>query len=86
MLQIRVALQLFQGGLCNMLKVISEKVIDGALVVEYSKDGKTVSHTTRSFIQEHEDSIEQSVKPSELEQILFETQYQTMLLEMGGGA
>lgn len=45
--------------------------------------GDVYNHTTGKFVAQTPEAI--LTPPTETEQILYETQYQTMLLEMGGG-
>jgi len=64
-----------------MIRVLREyKTEENVLVTEYTKDGKTVSHTVKTPIPTNviEPTEEQ---PTMEEQILFETKYQTLLLE-----
>lgn len=61
-----------------MLEVLNRYIEDNMEVVEYTKDGKTISHTVKTPIPTEIETIEQ---PTMEEQILFETKYQTLLLE-----
>lgn len=51
-------------------------------VIEYTKDGETVSHVVKTPIAQ--ESEPEELQPTIEEEILFETKYQTMILEMGG--
>lgn len=58
---------------------------NGEKVEEYTRDGQTVSHTVRTPIID-DSMIEEVVPaPSIEEQILTETKYQIVLLEMNTG-
>lgn len=50
-------------------------------ITEYTRDGKTVSHEVRNPISTESDSVQIIEQPTMGEQILFETKYQTLLLE-----
>lgn len=54
---------------------------NGEQIEEYTRDGQTVSHTVRTLIMD--DSMVEEVvpEPSIEEKILYETQYQTMIIE-----
>lgn len=62
--------------------ILREYVSDGFNIIEYTKDGETVSHTVKTPIPQEIEPIEP--QPTIHEQILYETQYQTTILEMGG--
>lgn len=61
-----------------MLKILNEYIEGNSKVIEYTKDGETVSHRVETAIPME---IETTEQPSMEEQILFETKYQTLLLE-----
>ena len=61
-----------------MLEILNQYIEDNMQVTEYTKDGETISHTVKTPILTEIEAIEQ---PSTEEQILFETKYQTLLLE-----
>ncbi len=63
-----------------MLDVLSEETKNGYKIIKYTKNGTTVSHTVKKLIQEEIEPVEQ--QPTIEEQILFETQYQTAVLEI----
>ena len=64
-----------------MLQILNKYEQDNYQITEYTKDGTTVSHTVKMPIQtEPMEPVEP--QPSIEEQILVETQYQTVLLEM----
>lgn len=66
--------------------VLLDEFIDGEyLVSRYTKDGETVSHTVRTLIMDDSMIEEVAPEPSIEEQILTETKYQTVLLEMNTG-
>lgn len=57
---------------------------NGEQIEKYTRDGETVSHTVRTLINDA--PVEKVVPaPSIEEQILTETKYQTVLLEMNTG-
>lgn len=67
------------------MHILNRYEIDNVLFTEYTSDGVNVSHISESSIsQTGIEDIEIIEEPSELEMILFETQYQTTLLEIGG--
>ena len=61
-----------------MLQIFNEYIQSNFKIVEYTNDGKTISHTVKTPIPSETEIIEQ---PTMGEQILFETKYQTLLLE-----
>lgn len=61
-----------------MLKILNQYIEDNLQVTEYTKDGTTVSHTVKVPIQ----TEEPTPQPTLEERILFETEYQTTLLEL----
>ena len=61
-----------------MLQIFNEYIQSNFKIVEYTNDGKTISHTVKTPIPSETEIIEQ---PTMDEQILFETKYQTLLLE-----
>lgn len=64
-----------------MLQIIKHFIEDDMEVIEYTKDGKTVSHIVKTPVQT--ELIEPPApQPTIEEQILFETQYQTAVLEI----
>lgn len=67
-----------------MLKLLRTYEENGNKVEKYTRDGETVSHVVRTPIID--DSIEEVTPvPTIEEQILTETKYQTVLLEMSTG-
>ena len=64
-----------------MLTLLTSYEEDGYLIEKYTRDGETVSHTVRTLIMD-DSMVEEAVpEPSIEEKILYETQYQTMLIE-----
>ena len=61
-----------------MLQILNQYIEDNMQVTEYTKDGTTISHVEKIAIPTEIEIIEQ---PTAEEQILFETKYQTLLLE-----
>lgn len=61
------------------MEVLNEYVEGKVKVTKYTKDGVTVSHTVKTPILQE---LEEEPQPTIEEEILFETKYQTMLLEM----
>lgn len=61
------------------LKILSQYEEDGIQIVEYTKDGVSVSHTVKTPIPQE---IAEEPQTTIEEQILAENQYQTALLEM----
>lgn len=64
-----------------MLKIINQYEKDGLQITEYSKDGINISHKIK------ENKVKETTDPSEHqstieEEILMETKYQTILIEM----
>ncbi|MFD2870384.1 hypothetical protein ACFSY7_17970 [Kurthia populi] len=68
-----------------MVDFLDEIIEDGYLVTRYTRDGKTVSHIVRTLIVDDSTVEEVVQEPSIEEQILTETKYQTVLLEMNTG-
>ena len=64
-----------------MVDFLDEIIEDGYLVTRYTIDGKTVSHVVRTLIVDDSTAEEVVPEPSIEEKILYETQYQTMLIE-----
>lgn len=62
----------------NLLRTYEE---NGNKVEEYTRDGKTVSHVIRTPIIDESTIEETPPEPTIEEKILYETQYQTMLIE-----
>jgi ribosomal protein S16 len=63
-----------------MLRILNQYELDGYKVVEYTKDGVTVSHTVKTLIQT--EPIEPVEPRSSIEElILAENLYQTALFE-----
>ncbi|WP_380149030.1 hypothetical protein [Kurthia populi] len=69
----------------KMVDFLDEIIEDGYLVTRYTRDGKTVSHIVRTLIVDDSTVEEVVQEPSIEEQILTETKYQTVLLEMNTG-
>ena len=68
-----------------MLTLLHTYEDNGEKVEKYTRDGKTVSHIVRTPIID-DSMIEEVVPESSIEeQILTETKYQTVLLEMNTG-
>lgn len=66
-----------------MIKVLREYEENGYQITEYTKDGETVSHTVKVAISdEPTEPVSTMELPTIEEQILSETQYQTVLLEL----
>lgn len=66
-----------------MLKILNRRVEGDFEIIEYTLDGKTVSHTAKKVITAIEEpEIPLDPQPSLEERILAETTYQTALLEM----
>lgn len=62
-----------------MLQILREYVQDGYTITEYTRDGETISHTVKTAIPPEIEPVEE--QPTLEEQILFETKYQTLILE-----
>ena len=54
---------------------------NGVRIKEYTRDGETVSHVVRTTIIDESTIEETPPAPTIEEKILYETQYQTMLIE-----
>lgn len=69
------------------MNVLFTSESNGIKVINYTKDGKTVSHMVKVPIQtEPIESVEPQSKLEEVaETTLLETQYQTLLIEMLAG-
>ncbi len=64
-----------------MVVLLGKYEEDGFLIEEYTRDGQTVSHTVRTLIMD-DSMVEEVVPESSIEEkTLYETQYQTMLIE-----
>ena len=63
------------------MEILREYIEDDMQVTEYTKDGQTTSHIIKIAINTGPGT---PPGPSIEQQILYENQYQTMLLEMGG--
>ena len=61
-----------------MLQILSQYEREGMAVTEYTRDGETISHVVKTPLPTETETTEQ---PTAEEQILFETKYQTLLLE-----
>lgn len=62
------------------VSILNKYEQDGNQVTEYTKDGETVSHVVKTPLPQEVESEEP--EPTIEEQILFETQYQTAVLEI----
>lgn len=62
------------------MEILKQYIYDAYQVTEYTKDGETVSHVVKTPIPQEIEPIEPV--PTIEEQILFETQYQTAVLEI----
>jgi len=68
-----------------MLNFLEDIIEDGYRITRYTTDGKMVSHEIKRLIVD-DSTVEEFVpEPSIEEQILTETKYQTVLLEMNTG-
>lgn len=63
-----------------MIYLLREYTEDNIKIAEYTKDGETVSHRVETPITS-EDATPIIEQPTMDEQILFESKYQTLLLE-----
>jgi|GEM_PF-3259164 len=68
-----------------MVDFLEEIIEDGYRIARYTTDGKTVSHEIKTLIVDDSTVEEVVPEPSIEEQILTETKYQTVLLEMNTG-
>ncbi|WP_020189722.1 hypothetical protein [Kurthia sp. Dielmo] len=68
-----------------MVELLRKYEENGEQIEEYTRDGETVSHTVRTLIMDDSMIEEVAPEPSIEEQILTETKYQTVLLEMNTG-
>ena len=64
-----------------MLTLLTSYEEDGYLIEKYTRDGETVSHVVRTPIIDESTIEEAPTTPTIEEKILYETQYQTMLIE-----
>ncbi len=64
-----------------MLDFLEEIIKDGYRITRYTTDGKTISHEIKRLIVDDSTVEEVVPEPSIEEKILYETQYQTMLIE-----
>lgn len=60
------------------MEVLNEYIQDDLEIVEYTRDGVTISHIVKTPILQ---GLEEP-QPSTEEEILYETKYQTLILEM----
>lgn len=68
-----------------MLDFLEEIIKDGYRITRYTTDGKTISHEIKRLIVD-DSTFEEAVPETSIEeQILTETKYQTVLLEMNTG-
>ena len=67
----------------NVLKILNEYIEGNSKVIEYTKDGKTVSHRVETPITSGDATsiIEQLTQDEIQEQILLNTEYNSILLE-----
>ena len=67
-----------------MLYVLREYKRDNVIVTEFTRNGIEVSHVVEMQSEPEVTVVETELAPPSIgEQILFETKYQTMILEMG---
>lgn len=65
----------------SKLFILEDFESDGYHITKYTMDGKTISHEIKRLIMD-DSTVEEAVpEPSIEEKILYETQYQTMLIE-----
>lgn len=65
-----------------MLKVLDKYIEDGYSIIKYTIDGENAHSTVKVLISDLYPSDSEVLSPSITEQILFETQYQTAILEI----